>query len=180
MIDLKIVEFFNHLQLGVFGRILEFICREWVLTVLTIIALGLITIIDRKNGRKIVLTAIIALAINFFVVNFLIKYFLPFFGVERIRPYLAYPDSIIPYGIKVTDSSFPSGHLSSMSSFLIVLAYYYRKFWPYAILILIVIGFERMFAGMHYLTDVIAGAIFGLAFACLAIYLVNKWYNKNK
>jgi len=102
--------------------------------------------------------------------------------IRRPRPYTTYPD------IKAFDSetslSFPSGHTSLAFTTATALSLKYPKwyviapsyFWACSV------GYSRMNLGMHYPTDVLAGAIIGSGSAYLT-YLVNNWYwkkNNNK
>ena len=102
--------------------------------------------------------------------------------IRRPRPYTTYPD------IKAFDSetslSFPSGHTSLAFTTATALSLKYPKwyviapsyFWACSV------GYSRMNLGMHYPTDVLAGAIIGSGSAYLT-YLINNWYwkkNNNK
>jgi undecaprenyl-diphosphatase len=96
--------------------------------------------------------------------------------VERPRP---------AGGLYPADSfSFPSGHaLIAVAFYGAVLYYIWKnvadKFWRNALLflggiIILLIGFSRLYLGVHYLTDVIGGFIFGGAWLLLGIYLQKK------
>jgi len=74
----------------------------------------------------------------------------------------------------ISDSSFPSNHMSSIVTVLGVMIFYYRRYWKCAVLFVILMAFSRMHNGMHYPSDVIAGTIFGLIYSQLAVYLVEK------
>jgi len=88
-----------------------------------------------------------------------------FFGkllFHRGRPLLAV--------INETDFSFPSGHATIAVAFYGYLAYFFIKSlkdkytWPIIILtflIIILIGFSRLYLGVHYLSDVLAGYLVG-------------------
>ncbi|MFT4246014.1 MAG: phosphatase PAP2 family protein [Micrococcaceae bacterium] len=74
--------------------------------------------------------------------------------------------------------SFPSGHSGGIACFVTVCILIFRKVWVQlsgALLVLIMM-WSRTYLGVHYLTDVIAGAIIGVASAYLAWYLVSKFY----
>jgi undecaprenyl-diphosphatase len=78
--------------------------------------------------------------------------------------------------------SFPSGHaLGSIVAFG-MLAYFFSIGWPNAtyrrlgivlcVLLILLIGFSRMYLGVHFFTDVVAGYALGGAWLALAIALI--------
>ena len=102
--------------------------------------------------------------------------------IRRPRPYPTYPD-IKAFESKTT-MSFPSGHTSLAFTTATALSLKYPKwyviaptfFWACSV------GYSRMNLGMHYPTDVLAGAVVGSGSAYVT-YLVSKWYwkkNNNK
>lgn len=100
------------------------------------------------------------------------------YGFDRRRPYVKYPDRIHP--IEVEDSpSFPSGHTAAAFSLATSLSITYPKWYviaPSAIWACGV-GFARINQGVHYPTDVLAGAAIGVGCAFANVY-VNRWLNK--
>lgn len=121
----------------------------------------------RRNGGLLVL---LSLAVNFLACNVILK---PL--VDRTRPYyvLDYTPLIPPVG----DPSFPSGHTSA--SFAAATAIYAinRKWGLAAYLLAAVMGFSRLYLGVHFPTDVLAGALVGTA-AALAV--IRLWRRKEK
>lgn len=100
------------------------------------------------------------------------------YAFDRRRPYVKYPGLIHP--IHPEDSpSFPSGHTAAAFSLATSLSITYPKWYviaPSAVWACGV-GFARMNQGVHYPSDVIAGAAIGVGCAFLNVY-VNKWLNK--
>jgi len=95
--------------------------------------------------------------------------------------------------IDVIGYSFPSGHaMVSMAfyGFLIYLAYVYwnnKKYkWPIIILlmvIILIIGTSRIYLGVHYLSDVLAGYLISISYLIVYVYgfnLVLKKYGIGK
>lgn len=89
-------------------------------------------------------------------------------------------------GIVVTDQSFPSGHALSSVICYGFLAYLLvpkmpSLFWKWAVvitsvLVMLFVGYSRIFLGGHYLTDILAGYGLGLAWGALVFTLVERFF----
>ena len=94
------------------------------------------------------------------------------------RPYAAYPNDITLIGQTDSDTSFPSGHVALTLSVLTVLVFYYRKYWPYALIFALFMMFARIHKGMHYPIDVLFGALFGIVYGLAAVWIAKKFFRK--
>jgi undecaprenyl-diphosphatase len=65
--------------------------------------------------------------------------------------------------------SFPSGHTMTAFSIALVLSYYYPSLEGTLLFLALSIGFSRIVLGMHFLSDVLAGIVLGVALGCAAI-----------
>ncbi|GAB2825824.1 phosphatase PAP2 family protein [Ferruginibacter profundus] len=102
-------------------------------------------------------------------------------GFNRKRPAESYPAEIFPYR-NVTGRSFPSGHTSLVFAtaaslsieckkwYVVVPAYAYAGS----------VGYSRIYLGVHYPTDVIAGAAVGIGSAYLCHWLNKKIFPSTK
>jgi undecaprenyl-diphosphatase len=120
---------------------------------------------------------IAAISITSVVVMFIMKFFL-----QRERP-------LVPLIAKVHGYSFPSGHTFSSVTFYGIIAYIIyknvqNKFLKWiliisCIILILLVGYSRVYLGLHYATDVIAAFCLGLIWLVLA-----KWFlvqtEKNK
>ncbi len=65
--------------------------------------------------------------------------------------------------------SFPSGHTMTASSIALVLTYFYPGLEVPLIFLAISIALSRIVLGMHFLSDVLAGIILGVALGCCSL-----------
>ena len=97
---------------------------------------------------------------------------------DRQRPYEKYPNLIHPVSTE-PDPSFPSGHTAAAFSLATSLSITYPKWYVIAPSALWAcgVGYSRINQGVHYPSDVLAGAVIGTGCAFLNIY-INRWLNK--
>lgn len=121
-----------------------------------------------KQTRKMGITLSLSLIFGLFVCNVCLKNV-----VARIRPYDINTDVILLLE-RLKDFAFPSGHtVCSFEAATVI--YLFNKQWGRAVFVLSsVIAFSRMYLYMHYPTDVLAGAVIGIAMGLLALCVVNS------
>lgn len=96
----------------------------------------------------------------------------------RLRPYVVFPHLDAPEYLKLTGTgySFPSGHAQVSSTFWTYLARSAREKWitVTGIVVVVFVAFTRVYATVHYPTDVLVGAVLGVAIACLYAEIENR------
>ena len=110
------------------------------------IALTLVLMLFRKTRRTGYMLAL-SLVLGLLIGNLTLK---PL--IARVRPYDANPDFVLLID-RLSDYSFPSGH---------------------ALVLALLIAFSRLYLYVHYPSDVLAGALLGVAFACIARAAVRR------
>ncbi len=102
------------------------------------------------------------------------------FTVRRPRPYIGYPDELIP--VKTTIGySFPSGHTSLTFAVATSLSLSCPKWYVVAPSMLWATGvaFSRLYLGVHYPSDVLTGMLVGTASAFAGYWLSKKLVDKS-
>lgn len=86
----------------------------------------------------------------------------------RKRPFQQFPE-ITPLSFPIDISSFPSGHTKSVWLSAVVLSHYCPRYAPAFLAVALLASYSRVYCGLHYPTDVLAGTALGL---CLGLLLL--------
>lgn len=117
----------------------------------------------KPKTREIGKMAIIAMGFNLIVNNLLLKNI-----VARTRPYEAIIGlkCLIPAQV---DFSFPSGHTgASFAAAVVFFRKLPKRYGIPALVLAVLISFSRLYVGVHYPSDVLAGALIGIMGALLS------------
>lgn len=98
------------------------------------------------------------------------------YRVNRERPFNKYSDILDKSRVYDLDPSFPSGHTSSAFNSATLISLYYPKWYIIAPSFIYAgsVAYSRMYLGVHYPSDVLAGAILGAGTAWLTYYIDKK------
>jgi Membrane-associated phospholipid phosphatase len=159
-LDIKLFLFLNH---TIANPVCDFIFIHitngvfWIVP--GIIAAALFVIFQKKKALIILGLVAITVGVSDPVCNRLIK---P--NVERMRP--CNPSVHLENGRfllgRKTSRSFPSSHAMNIFAQAMLLSLFYRKKTAWFFLFALVIGFSRIYVGVHYPFDVAAGGLFGM------------------
>ena len=114
---------------------------------------------DARCRRKLpaaALAALSAAAIAGFTVMMLKGVF------DRARPPLVDP-SLDPVGTVPGSASFPSGHAATAFAAAVAVSVLYPRFRTRLLALAATVALSRVYLGMHYATDVLAGSLLGAA-----------------
>ena len=129
----------------------------WILLALVLICIPK----TRRVGVTMGVTLILCLCIG----NLTLK---PL--IARVRPYDVVDVPLLVE--KLSDFSFPSGHTLASVGAATALTLYHRRWGAVALALAGIIAFSRLYLFVHYPTDVVAGALLGVALAFLARFIV--------
>jgi membrane-associated phospholipid phosphatase len=93
---------------------------------------------------------------------------------QRTRPYEVIPeaDPLLRWDL---GSSMPSGHAAAGAAGAVILGYLLGGRWAWAVgLLALAVGFARVYIGVHYPSDVLAGAAVGVVVGLAAAALVRR------
>lgn len=122
-----------------------------------------------KRTRRVGLMCACSLMLSLLINNVLIKNIVartrPYEAIQAIRPLVALP----------IDYSFPSGHsAASFACAWVMLRKLPHKYGIPAAVLAICIALSRLYVGVHYPSDVLAGIVSGIVFSYIAEYIVEK------
>jgi undecaprenyl-diphosphatase len=135
--------------------------------VLAVVAILLGTLAYRggRKERVAVFVLVVAVAISDHMNSSIVKYLL-----ERPRPCHVLTNVHLLVGCG-SGYSFPSSHAVNNFCGAIVLAFFFQKAARWLFLFAATVAFSRVYVGVHYPSDVLAGAVIGLACGLTAIGL---------
>ncbi len=123
------------------------------------LALSVVFLLIRKT-RKMGLACLISLLVMVVINDLILKN-----AVARIRPYEAIEglERLIEAQV---DYSFPSGHTASSfaCAFVILRMATKKTAAALSVVLAVLIAFSRLYVGVHYPTDVLAGIVLGILF----------------
>lgn len=114
-----------------------------------------LAVFGRGKGRKMAFLAMIALLLGWFFSDEILKNI-----VARPRPFLHFADVRI-LADKPAQFSFPSGHTTTSFAPATVLFRKSHLLGVTALILAALIGFSRIYVGVHYPLDVVGGVVLG-------------------
>lgn len=123
-----------------------------------------------KKTRSTGIAGAISLILEALCVNVVLKNL-----IQRTRPYEVIEELTILIATP-HDYSFPSGHAGSSFAVAVVIFLMLPKKWGIpAVTMAVMMAFSRLYVGVHFPTDILAGALIGTGTAILAVYLTRRF-----
>ncbi len=128
-----------------------------------------------RPTRRAGALALLAMALGLLCTNVVLKHL-----VGRTRPWLVVP-GLVPLVDEPDPNSFPSGH--TCAAFAAGLVWFRtlprRRVRVLALALAVCMGLSRLYVGVHYPSDVLAGALVGSLCAWSALRLGELWERKH-
>jgi undecaprenyl-diphosphatase len=133
-----------------------------IISMVTLVTAGFLMLSGKRNAAVLVMVSILGAV----VLSYAIKA-----GIERPRP------ELFPHGVEVYTASFPSGHATGSAATYLTLGALLARLQPQrrlkiylmavAVLLTLMIGLSRLYLGVHWPSDVLAGWTLGACWALL-------------
>ncbi len=129
------------------------------------IALAIVLLVKGgARGRLCVLMFVLALGLGDGVLCDGLKH-----GLQRLRPFRALPDVNVRVGMGGS-FSMPSSHAANWFSLTLILLVYYRRTVWFMLPLAALVGWSRIYNGVHYPGDVLAGALLGMGYSAAVLW----------
>lgn len=164
---IKFIQSFSNSFLDVFFEFLTLFGEE---TILVLLAAFIFLSVDKNKGYKLIFTIASGTCFNALIKN-IVKFDRPI-GIE----------GIVSNRVETaTGYSFPSGHTQATSTFWTSLSIIVKNkiLYVFSAILITLVAISRLYLGVHWPTDVIFGALFGVLWAIL-IGKVFDYIQKNK
>ncbi|MHB8519730.1 MAG: glycosyltransferase family 39 protein [Limisphaerales bacterium] len=97
--------------------------------------------------------------------------------VGRPRPFNAITDARV-LGGKGGSASMPSSHAANWFAATAIVFVYYRRSWRFMLPLAALVGFSRVYNGMHYPSDVLAGSVLGFGYGSGAVWWLSAMWQR--
>lgn len=163
--------FLDSIRANFSNPIFDSIAKFFGDVVIPILIVAMLLMIIFKKTRRTGIALLISTVVAFIIGNLILK---P--TIARIRPYDV--NTAIQLIVSAeNDFSFPSAHTYFTFTTATVIFMRYKKIGICCYILAVLMALSRMYLYVHYPTDVIAGAIFGIGFGLFGYFIEKALHN---
>jgi undecaprenyl-diphosphatase len=160
----------NSMHWGVLDPLMVFVTRRPYV----FFSIALLVLAPKYRSRLVVplVLSLIAWGLSDLTGNFFKHLF------ERQRPFevLDHVNKLVSAG----SFAFPSNHAANAFAVATGIAWFFRKAALPFLLLALIVALSRVYVGVHYPSDVIAGGVLGVAISFIVLFLYNRAKNFRK
>lgn len=92
--------------------------------------------------------------------------------IQRQRPFINH--TLTPLIAKPTSYSMPSGHAATSFAAATILSHFYPQYAPWFFLLASLVALSRVYVGVHFMSDVVVGALLGIVIAAIVLFIMKR------
>lgn len=169
-LDAGLFRFANQsLSNPIFDRLMPWLSGNVLFFPLVLLLAGWLIWKFRRRGMfcVILLTLIVPLG-DSFIYNTLKK------SIRRPRPYVTHPEATQRGDKTSAYASMPSSHAANWFAATMIAWIYFRRSARYTLPLAVAVSFSRIYNGVHYPSDVLAGAILGAGYGFVGVLTLER------
>jgi len=143
----------------ILDRLLPFVTNAGNFILPFVLAAIVIVLVGRVRGLRFLVLAVVSVVVADAIGTHIFKY-----SFLRARPCMALADVRLLVGC-TNLPSFPSNHAVNASVLATLTTLYMPRLWLPATALAILVGYSRVYVGVHYPLDVLAGSVLGIVVA---------------
>ena len=143
----------------ILDRLLPFVTDAGNFVLPFVVAAIIIVVVGRVRGLRFLVLAVVSVVVADAMGTHIFKY-----SFLRARPCIALADVRLLVGC-TNLPSFPSNHAVNASVLATLTTLYMPQLWLPATALAFLVGYSRVYVGVHYPLDVLAGSLLGIAVA---------------
>jgi undecaprenyl-diphosphatase len=133
----------------------------------------LIFFLDRERAGEKITAVVFTVMTTYWATEFLKDL------LARPRPYRLWSEAVLTFGT-AWSASFPSGHAATAFAVAHTLNKIYNGKMPWLYAVAAWAGLTRIYTGVHYPTDVLAGAVLGIACSAAVGAVIDRTFSARK